>query len=896
VTVRQPGSTETGSGHPMVLVAPDGPTGVPCRVLATRTGLELRPVAGRPPRGRTAAAPIRRIPWHAVRGFNADGTAPGPDGRLFQQLEVVCRGEVVTLLAPAPVVAGFVADVAGWSERWAHDRHPLHVAVAEAATALGSRSHRLLRPVGRAAFRSATAVLLALVGVAQVLRGAGRAAAARGSALADRARGPATDGAGAFALWSRATVRLVWLVSDALVRPCVRAAGVALRPVGRRVVGAGRTLWRWTAATGRLVWFVGCSLVLPVLRPLARTDRAQAVVAAAERFRDGVTDALHVPNFNPDEGVEVHWGPVRQTVAPLLAAGTSLVLILGGTAALAYAGAAASGAPRPVHGAAFAAAQGNDGFDTSAMAHMIGSTPSRLPKSMNLTPATAPPAPAPPSLVDAPPLQPHEVFGFAPYWTLPDSSGFDVEGLTTLAYFSIGVNADGSLDESGAGWNGYQSQALADLVTRAHAADDRVVLTVNCFDQGTLNALTSSLSAPATLSTALVSAIEAKNLDGVNIDFEGEGSGDQDGLTNLIGQVSAALHAVNPHWQVTMDTYASSAGDPNGFYNIQALAPYVNGFFVMAYQLNLQATPQSASPLTSSMFSDLTTAEQYSAVVDPSKVILGLPYYGYDWPTTDGTLDAQATGAPSTVTYSQVMASGNPVYWDNVTDTAWSSYLVGQQWHEQFVEDPTSLYLVAEMAQFFHLDGVGIWALGMDGNDPEMLAALDGFAPPAKNTAVGPTATPPSVPGSGTTVTAPGGASYGVAGSGSIASIGSPSSTTTSTSTTTTTTTTAPPSPYRYSGNFDGQEVSLTKLVVAPSSVPQFVGTLSWFETTNPDLTCLEADADLDVWQYAADPSAYVVVASRPSNCTDADFSFPAPTAVATGGSSGNGSPSADAP
>ena len=62
------------------------------------------------------------------------------------------------------------------------------------------------------------------------------------------------------------------------------------------------------------------------------------------------------------------------------------------------------------------------------------------------------------------------MFGFAPYWTLPESAGFDVQGLTTLAYFSIGVNPDGTLDESGPGWNGYQSQALVDLVNRAHAA------------------------------------------------------------------------------------------------------------------------------------------------------------------------------------------------------------------------------------------------------------------------------------------------------------------------------------------------------------------------------------------------------------------------------------------
>ena len=109
-----------------------------------------------------------------------------------------------------------------------------------------------------------------------------------------------------------------------------------------------------------------------------------------------------------------------------------------------------------------------------------------------------------------------------------------------------------------------------DLVNRSHAAGDRVVLTVTCFDQQTLNAITSDPNAPARLSAALIAAVQAKNLDGVNFDFEGEGSADQAGLTNLITKVSAALHATDPHWQVTMAIYASAAGDPGGFYDIAA--------------------------------------------------------------------------------------------------------------------------------------------------------------------------------------------------------------------------------------------------------------------------------------------------------------------------------------
>ena len=104
--------------------------------------------------------------------------------------------------------------------------------------------------------------------------------------------------------------------------------------------------------------------------------------------------------------------------------------------------------------------------------------------------------PTPTTVTDEPPLKPHEVFGFAPYWTLADSGQFDLNGLTTVDYFSIGINADGTIAESGAGWDGYESQNFIDLIDRAHAAGDQVVLTVNDFSQSSLDGLASSQSAP----------------------------------------------------------------------------------------------------------------------------------------------------------------------------------------------------------------------------------------------------------------------------------------------------------------------------------------------------------------------------------------------------------------
>lgn len=475
-----------------------------------------------------------------------------------------------------------------------------------------------------------------------------------------------------------------------------------------------------------------------------------------------------------------------------------------------------------------------------------------------LAPATTAPAPAPPSLAGSPALKSHEVFGFAPYWTLPQASGFDVSGLTTLAYFSVDVNADGTVQNSGPGWTGYESQDLADLITRAHAAGSRVVLTATCFGQSSLNALTSSPAAAKRLAATLVQLVSAKNLDGVNLDFEGEGSADQAGLDSLVAQVSAAMRQANSHWQVTMDTYASSAGDPGGFYDIAGLAPSVDAFFVMAYDMN-GSSPSPTAALTGSGFTDLDALEQYTAVVPASKVILGVPYYGYDWPTTGPGLGAAATGNRTPMSDSQIVKANHPVYWDPATQTAWTSYQVGTQWHQTWFDDPTSLALKAQLANFFHIAGMGVWALGMDGNNPAMLAALLGDAPVVKDFLPGPGTTTTTVPGS---------------------------------SSTTTTTTAA--TPYSYSGVWNGSAVSLTPVVVTTlpdSGAGEPVGVLSAFSTDDPAVTCLATGGTLDVSELIAEPSVYVVTAPTPPDCAAGSWTFVV-DGDAGGGGSGGGSPS----
>ena len=456
-------------------------------------------------------------------------------------------------------------------------------------------------------------------------------------------------------------------------------------------------------------------------------------------------------------------------------------------------------------------------------------------RSSHLAAATSAPLPTPPSLAGAAPIQSHEVFGYAPYWTLPQSSTFDVKDLTTLAYFSVDANADGTLDQSGPGWNGYQSQDLVNLVSTAHTAGDRVVLTVTCFDQHSLDQITSDPNAPTRLAAALIAAVQAKNLDGVNFDFEGEGSADQAGLTNLITKVSAAMHAADPHWQVTMAVYGSAATDSAGFYNVGAVAPAVDAFFVMAYDMNSKTTPSATSPLFGSGYTDVGVIEDFLKVVPASKIVLGLPYYGYDWATTDGSPTATAAGSESPLSYATIKAAAHPTYWDPTTDTPWTSYQVGTQWHKTYFDDPTSMALKAQAANFFHIAGVGIWALGMDGNDPAMLGALTGNAPVLKDNPSG------APPGTGYLSLA----TFNGAPNVGLFPIG------------------APP----------------------PGGMAQLVGFLSVFGTTDPALACLSTGPPVAVWSFSTLPGFDVATAATPTDCATATFAFlpPAPVPAAPG-------------
>jgi glycosyl hydrolase family 18 (putative chitinase) len=372
------------------------------------------------------------------------------------------------------------------------------------------------------------------------------------------------------------------------------------------------------------------------------------------------------------------------------------------------------------------------GLSSAAVRHAapVVAPPSVMPPMMDdpaadrplhLAPATTPPIAAPAELTRAR-MAAREVFAFAPYWMLDVQKTFDLRHVTTLAYFGVDIARDGSIMQKGNGWVGYQSQDLADLISRAHRAGIRVVLTIKAFSNETIHAVATDPAAGAALARNVIAAAKAKSFDGVNIDFEGTGSADRTVFAVLARSLSAALHVAEPTWQVTLDSYVSSAEDSNGFFDIAAIAPAVDSFFIMGYDMYHREVASPNAPLPSYE----SAIAVYSRVVPASKIILGAPFYGYDWATRDNSLHAQAIGAPTPVSYAEIAAAGRPRYWDSSASVPWTAYQVGGQWHEIYYDDSSSLALKARLANSAHLRGTGAWALGMNGNDGGLVAALLG--------------------------------------------------------------------------------------------------------------------------------------------------------------------------
>jgi hypothetical protein len=109
--------------------------------------------------------------------------------------------------------------------------------------------------------------------------------------------------------------------------------------------------------------------------------------------------------------------------------------------------------------------------------------------------------------------------------------------------------------------------------------------------------------------------------------------------------------------------------------------------------------------------------------VSSNKLLLGVPYYGYQWKTS-------ASSIPSST-----LANGSALYYNTVKNNYWNTYTrekdehsnspyyvfqSGGSWYQCWADDEISLTETYEMVKQKDIAGIGIWALGYDDGYDEL--------------------------------------------------------------------------------------------------------------------------------------------------------------------------------
>ena len=314
----------------------------------------------------------------------------------------------------------------------------------------------------------------------------------------------------------------------------------------------------------------------------------------------------------------------------------------------------------------------------------------------------------------------HEVIGYLPYWEYDDYPNLDYSLLTQINFFSAELNQYGDIINHHNWPNLY-------LVEFAHQNGVKVKLCATLFGQEPLTTLLSSYFYRQNAINNLLSLVIDNNADGIDIDFELLPTSQRENLVLFMEELSFAFHSEMEDPIITM---ATPAVDWSNAWDYNSLAEITDGLFVMGYNYFYSGSSNAGpvSPLGGYFYDIEYSIDDYIQKTNGQidKIILGLPYYGYDWSVVDNSINSQAIsyGIARTYASAYTLSEDYGSNWDDTSNAVWIPYQ-NNGWQQCWYDDSLSLSNKYEFAKNNNLQGVGIWALGYDDNYPELWGALE---------------------------------------------------------------------------------------------------------------------------------------------------------------------------
>ncbi|EGB07863.1 hypothetical protein AURANDRAFT_26629 [Aureococcus anophagefferens] len=240
-------------------------------------------------------------------------------------------------------------------------------------------------------------------------------------------------------------------------------------------------------------------------------------------------------------------------------------------------------------------------------------------------------------------------------------------------------------------------------------------------------------SAKAAWTAGVAENVRRYFADGVNMDTEDAiapgNRTSRDGLTDMVKRVREAL----PEGAVVGYDVGWMPGIDGRFYDVAGIAEHADYLLIMAYDMASYifgaclATPNSPPPQV------LQGVLNYLALVDPSQLVLAVPWYGREYPCVSGTAkdarycpiaaapwrdanctDAKANAVDFSSMPAKTAASVDGAHADAILEQSWMNFVdkdgnVSQLWYDDLASLEAKYRIVKDKG----LRGVGVWTANM---------------------------------------------------------------------------------------------------------------------------------------------------------------------------------------
>jgi spore germination protein YaaH len=335
-----------------------------------------------------------------------------------------------------------------------------------------------------------------------------------------------------------------------------------------------------------------------------------------------------------------------------------------------------------------------------------------------------------------------QTVGFLPYWRMDDIKYTRFDLLSEVVFFSLTADENGNIvkivgNETDPGWRWWKSQTVKDLIAKTQISGGKFSLAVAMQKNDTLESFLNNQIAQNNLISNLLEIVKENHLDGINLDFEyaGELSEEsyRDKFTQFATSFTSEFRSSSPSTELSIDLYPFSIQKPRLF-DVNKLVPLFDKIIVMSYDY-YGASSEVAGPVAPMggysegkyYFDVNTTYNDYIKVVPKEKIIMGIPYYTWDYPVEEGERPMSKVlpqndenGYPAIMSYGRMRANTDikqeNCKWDDVAKENWCFYqdaLTGK-FHQIWIEDNKSIETKFDFAKSNDLGGIAIWTLGYD--------------------------------------------------------------------------------------------------------------------------------------------------------------------------------------